>query len=96
MSNNKSFFINYTAAWCITCQANEKIALSSLKVQNYFKSQDITYLKADWTNKSPEILESLKKYGRTGVPLYIYWEPSMSEPRVLPAILTEKIIFDYL
>ena len=96
VSNNKSFFINYTAAWCITCQANEKIALSSLKVQNYFKSQDITYLKADWTNKSPEILESLKKYGRTGVPLYIYWEPSMSEPRVLPAILTEKIIFDYL
>jgi len=96
ISNNKSFFINYTAAWCITCQANEKIALSSLKVKNYFKSQDIAYLKADWTNKSPEILESLKKYGRTGVPLYIYWEPSMSEPRVLPAILTEKIIFDYL
>ena len=94
--SNKSFFINYTAAWCITCQANEKIALSSLKVQNYFKSQNITYLKADWTNKSPEILESLKKYGRTGVPLYIYWEPSMSEPMVLPAILTEKIIFDYL
>ena len=96
VSSNKSFFINYTAAWCITCQANEKIALSSVKVQNYFKSKDITYLKADWTNKSPEILKSLKKYGRTGVPLYIYWEPSMSEPMVLPAILTEKIIFDYL
>ena len=96
VSSNKSFFINYTAAWCITCQANEKIALSSVKVQNYFKSQDITYLKADWTNKSPEILESLKKYGRTGVPLYIYWKPSIGEPIVLPAILTEKIIFDYL
>jgi thiol:disulfide interchange protein DsbD len=95
-SNNKAYLINYTAAWCITCQANDKIALSRTNVQKFLKENNIEYIIADWTNKNKDILDALSVYGRSGVPLYIYWKPGMRESKILPAILTEKIILDAL
>lgn len=95
-SNNKAYLINYTAAWCITCQANDKIALSRPNVQKFLKENNIEYIIADWTNKNKDILDALSVYGRSGVPLYIYWKPGMRESKILPAILTEKIILDAL
>ena len=86
--------INFTAAWCITCQANDKIALSRPKIKQYLKDNNIDYVVADWTNKDTEILETLESYSRSGVPLYIYWKPGLSESKVLPAILTEQILLD--
>ena len=93
-SNKQAYLINFTAAWCITCQANDKIALSRPKVKQYMKENNIEYIVADWTNKNDEILMALEKYNRNGVPLYIYWKPGMKESKILPAILTEKLILD--
>lgn len=92
----QAYLINYTAAWCITCQANDKIALSRPKVKEYLKSNNITYVVADWTNKDSDILQSLTKYGRNGVPLYIFWAPGMKNPSILPAILTENLLLENL
>lgn len=92
----QAYFINYTAAWCITCQANDKVALSRMKVKEFMAANDIKYVVADWTNKDKNILDALNIYGRSGVPLYIYWKPGMEKPQILPAILTEKIVLDAL
>jgi thiol:disulfide interchange protein DsbD len=93
---NQAYLINFTAAWCITCQANDKIALSRPKVKSYLRDNDIEYIVADWTNRDKEILSVLNAYGRSGVPLYVYWKPGMQESKLLPAILTEQIIIDSL
>ncbi len=93
-TNKQAYLINFTAAWCITCQANDKIALSRPKVKQYMKENNIEYIVADWTNKNDEILRTLEKYNRNGVPLYIYWKPGMQESKILPAILTEKLLLD--
>ena len=93
---NQAYLINFTAAWCITCQANDKIALSRPKVKSYLRDNDIEYIVADWTNRDKEILSVLNTYGRSGVPLYVYWKPGMQESKLLPAILTEQIIIDSL
>ena len=95
-NNNQAYLINFTAAWCITCQANDRIALSRAKVKQYLKENDIEYIVADWTNKNDEILKALEKYNRNGVPLYIYWKPGMQESKILPAILTEGLLLDIL
>ena len=65
----QAYFINYTAAWCITCQANDKVALSKMKVKEFMAANDIKYVVADWTNKDKNILDALNVYGRSGVPL---------------------------
>ena len=93
-TNEQAYLINFTAAWCITCQANDKIALSRTKVKQYMKENNIEYIVADWTNKNDEILKALEEYNRNGVPLYIYWKPGMKESLILPAILTEKLLLD--
>ncbi len=95
-AQNKPYLINYTAAWCITCQANDKVALSRSSVKKFFKENNIEYIVADWTNKNIDILNALKIYGRSGVPLYVYWKPGMEKPEILPAILTENIVLDAL
>jgi len=95
-NDNQAYLINFTAAWCITCQANDKIALSRPKVKQYLKENDIEYIVADWTNKNDQILKALEKYNRNGVPLYIYWKPGMQKSKILPAILTEGLLLDIL
>ena len=95
-ANDQAYLINFTAAWCITCQANDRIALSRPLVKEYLLNNKISYVVADWTNKDSNILKSLNFYGRSGVPLYVYWKPGMAEPDILPAILTEKLLLDKL
>ena len=90
-------FVNFTAAWCITCLVNERVALSNPAVVDSFRKHDIVYLKGDWTNQDPEITAMLEKFGRSGVPLYLYYPPGrQSDPVVLPQILTpsevEKVL----
>jgi thiol:disulfide interchange protein DsbD len=89
---DKAYLINFTAAWCITCQTNEKTAFARDKVKEYLVDQNITYIKADWTNRNEEIAVGLAKYERTGIPLYIFWKPGMPESKILPAVLTEDML----
>jgi thiol:disulfide interchange protein len=97
LAEGKPVFVNFTAAWCISCIANEQLALSRASVQNAFKALGITYLKGDWTNHDPEITRVLAEFGRSGVPLYLYYPPgTTANPVTLPQILTPEIVIETL
>ena len=91
-SEGRPVFVNATAAWCITCLVNEKVALSSASVEQAFADRKVAALKADWTNGNPEITALLAANRRDGVPLYLYYAPGASTPKVLPQILTEATV----
>ena len=93
-AEGKPVFINMTAAWCITCLANEQTTLSSDAVIQAMQEQGITYLKGDWTNQDPEISRVLDAYNRPSVPLYIFYPGAGKEPVILPQILTPSIVVD--
>ncbi|HXL98512.1 MAG TPA: thioredoxin family protein [Rhizomicrobium sp.] len=81
-------FVDVTAAWCITCLVNEKVALSGAAVRAAFARKHVTYLVADWTSRNAEITALLEANGRSGVPLYLYYAPG-ADAAVLPQVLTE-------
>lgn len=89
----KPVFINLTAAWCITCLVNERVALSQPAFKALLEKESITYLKGDWTNQDAQISALLKEYGRSGVPLYLFYPSGVaSKAVVLPQILTHDIV----
>lgn len=91
-AEGKPVFVNYTAAWCVTCQVNEKVALSTQGVADALRRTGAVYLKADWTRKDADIAAELAAHGRAGVPLYLVYPAGGGEPAVLPQLLTEGII----
>lgn len=93
-SEGKPVFVNLTAAWCITCKVNERIALKSATIANAFHSAGIVYLKGDWTKQNPEITALLHRFGRAGVPLYVFFPGHGAPARVLPQFLTEGLVLD--
>ncbi len=97
LANNNSVFIDFTAAWCLSCQVNERIAFTDDKVIKEFENKNITAIKADWTNRDESITKALAEFGRNSVPLYVYYEKgSSSKPKILPEILTPEIVIDYI
>lgn len=88
----KSVFVDFTAAWCITCLVNERVALETPGTRRAFEQTGTVKLKGDWTNRDPEITSLLKELGRAGVPLYLYWAPGAERPKILPQVLTEAAI----
>jgi len=94
-ASGKPVFVNMTAAWCITCLANEQTTLNTERVQNALQQLGITYMKGDWTNQDPEISRVLDKFNRPSVPLYIFYpaDPA-AEPVLLPQILTPSMVID--
>lgn len=92
-AEGRAVFVNMTAAWCITCIVNEQVALERSDVAATFAERDIAYLKGDWTNQDEAITEVLASFGRSGVPLYVYYPAARdAEPIVLPQILTPDIV----
>lgn len=87
-------FVNMTAAWCVTCLMNERIALSTPEVTQAFAQRGITYLKGDWTRNDPDITAFLREHGRDGVPLYVFYSAGGVSPVMLPQILTAGIVLD--
>lgn len=85
-------FVNFTAAWCVTCKVNEAVALSTPEVMNLFAENNIRYLKGDWTNEDPVISRKLVEHGRSGVPLYLFYPAGSKNPTVLPQLLTKDIV----
>jgi len=86
-------FVNMTAAWCITCLANEQTTLSTDRVKQAMADNDITYMKGDWTNEDPEISAVLEQFNRPSVPLYILYPGDVNaEPVILPQILTPGLV----
>jgi thiol:disulfide interchange protein DsbD len=91
-ADGKPVLVNMTAAWCITCLANERVALSSASVQEQLRELDIVYLKGDWTQRDAVITHYLSQFGRNGVPLYVLYPRGTGAPEVLPQILTPAIL----
>ena len=85
-------FVNFTAAWCVTCIVNEKMVLKSDAVWDAVKKKGIVAMKADWTRRDPVITRALAALGRSGVPVYALYPPGAGAPALLPQILTESAV----
>ncbi|MEO1020037.1 MAG: thioredoxin family protein [Pseudomonadota bacterium] len=93
-AEGRPVFINLTAAWCITCEVNDRVVLSRDAVVDAMEAQDIAYLKGDWTNRDADITALLESYGRNGVPLYLVYPKGAGEAQMLPQILTERLVLE--
>ena len=91
-AEGRPVFVNYTAAWCVSCQVNDRVALSTKGVAAAMKAHNVAYLKADWTKKDADIAAELARYGRAGVPLYLVYGADGADGVILPSILTEGIV----
>lgn len=96
-AQGRPVLVNMTADWCITCLANEKTVLHLDSTQAALKAANVVAIKGDWTNSNPEITQFLRDYGRSGVPLYV-WFPAnhVGDGIILPQILTQATLFEVL
>jgi thiol:disulfide interchange protein len=85
-------FVDFTAAWCVTCQVNKRIALHNAAVIGAFAAHDVATLKADWTRQDPRITATLAALGRNAVPVYALYLPGEEAPRLLPEVLTPALV----
>ncbi len=95
-AEGKPVFVNFTASWCITCQVNDKAALSTRAVRDTLARTGVTYMIADSTNYDASIEKALAGFGRAGLPLYIVYPAAGGQPQILPQILTPAIVIDAL
>ena len=91
-----SVFVDFTAAWCLTCKFNEANVLESAEVRDAFQRYATVKLKADWTNGDPAVTKLLQKFGRPGVPLYVLYPGKNDEPIVFPEVLTKGMVLEKL
>src|SRR5438270_8567301 len=89
-------FVDFTAAWCLTCKFNEKAVLENSEVRAAFERHGVVKIKADWTNGDPAITKLLQQFGRPGVPLYVLYPGKSEAPIVFPELLTKNILLDKL
>ncbi|MEP4052805.1 MAG: thioredoxin family protein [Litorimonas sp.] len=95
-AENRPVFVDFTAAWCVTCKVNEALVLNKKKTAQLFDRTDTEFLVADWTNKNDVIAAELKRFGRAGVPLYLVYKPGAAEAEILPQILTHDLLKEAL
>ena len=86
-SQGQSVFVDFTAAWCVTCQYNKKTTLTDASVLADLDAKNVALLRADWTRRDPAVTQALAKLGRTGVPVYVFYKPGRA-PVVLSEILS--------
>jgi len=98
LAKGRPVFVDFTAAWCVTCKVNERLVLKTKGVQDMFKETNTAFLIADWTNKDDVIAAELERYGRAGVPLYLVYLPKngAEKGKVLPQTLTYNVIKEAL
>lgn len=96
VDSGEPVFVYFTADWCVNCKLNERVALASDAVGAAFHERGIKVLEGDWTNEDPTITAWLDRYGRVGVPLYLYFPAgsSLADAAVLPQILLPDIVID--
>ncbi|MCY4096599.1 MAG: protein-disulfide reductase DsbD family protein [Gammaproteobacteria bacterium] len=98
IAENKPVFAYFTADWCITCKYNERVALRSQSVLDFFEREGVQVLVGDWTSEDPAITAELERHGRAGVPLYLFYGvgSSIDSPMILPEILTPDLVISRL
>ena len=89
-------FIDFTAAWCINCQVNDRLVLQNSEVVKAFKDLGVVAFKGDWTKYDPLITQALASFGRDSIPVYIYYPPGSGEPVILPQLITSKMILSHI
>ena len=94
IESQQPLFVYFTADWCVNCKVNERVALSTEKVGEAFAERGIKVLVGDWTNEDPVITDWLQRYGRAGVPLYLYFPKgaSVKDAAVLPQVLLPELV----
>lgn len=91
----RAVFVDFTAAWCLSCQVNERLALQTASVRNAFSAGNVALLRADWTSRDSSITNVLAGFGRSGVPLYVlYPAGGTGAASILPAVLTPGMVVD--
>ena len=91
-AQGRPVFVDFTAAWCVTCQVNKQLVLQRPEAGRLFRERNVALLRADWTKRDPAITRALAALGRNGVPVYVVHRPGR-EPELLPEILTQEILF---
>ena len=86
-ATGQSVFVDFTAAWCVTCQYNKKTTLANADVLKDFSSKKVALLRADWTRRDPAVTAALAQLGRSGVPVYVIYKPGRA-PVVLSEVLS--------
>lgn len=94
--HGKAIFVDFTASWCITCQVNERTSLSTAAVKQALASTNTIYMVADSTKFNADIDDAMTAFGQGGLPLYVVYPADGSTPKVLPQVLTPKIVVDAL
>ncbi len=96
-AQGKPVFVDFSAAWCLSCQVNERVVLDRPDVEEAFRKSGVVMMRADWTNHDDTITAALAQLGRSGVPTYaLYSGGSQSAPMLLPEVLTTGIVMDAL
>jgi thiol:disulfide interchange protein DsbD len=95
-AQGRPVFVDFTASWCLSCQVNERVALSRPDVQAAFAAHNVVLLKADWTRHDSAITDTLATLNRSGVPAYALYAPGQADPQMLPEVLTPGIVTDAL
>jgi thiol:disulfide interchange protein DsbD len=88
-------FVDFTAAWCVTCQVNKRLVLNSEGVRAQFAAKGVALVRADWTRRDPAITQALAAFGRSGVPVYVLYRPG-KEPLLLPEVLRRSTMQEAL
>ncbi len=91
-SQGRPVFVDFTASWCLSCQVNERVALSTPEVRKAFADANVALLRADWTQHDESIARTLASLGRSGVPAYALYAPGQQTPQLLPEVLTPGIV----
>jgi thiol:disulfide interchange protein len=96
LKQGHAVFLDFTAAWCLTCKFNEASVLEARAVREAFQRHGVTKIKADWTNADPAITKILKQFGRPGVPMYVLYPGNNAEPILFPELLTQSYVLEKL
>ena len=96
LAQGKPVFIDFTAAWCVTCQVNKKVVLERPAIVAAMEQLGVVRLRADWTQRNVEIGQALARLGRNGVPVYVLHLPGQKSPRLLPELLTQAVLLEAL
>lgn len=91
-SDGRAVFVDFTAEWCVTCQANKLQTLQTKPVIEAFEAANVAFLVADFTNTDQTIALELQKHNRAGVPMYLWYAPGETEPAILPELLSIDLV----